>query len=110
MSITYAALIGEGDKWLEQAATTYRGGGDYGVATAEASIAAGYYARALLEKPDTFATLLSAQAQAKAAAAASPPVADTGLDAAVARHPAGKGRTAKRAAKRTPPRKGTTTS
>lgn len=96
MSATVAALIAEGDRWLEQAADTYRGGGAATHAAACAAIATAYYGRAAVEKQtDTFGALVMASMQQRAAAAkdgATPDSEAQERQAAKAsgRHPAGR--------------------
>ncbi|ABW88453.1 hypothetical protein SEA_EVANESCE_60 [Mycobacterium phage Evanesce] len=84
-NIAYRSLIAEGDQWLELARDTFSGGGDYNIAAAAAAIATAYYGRANIEKPEPIADLLTAAAQSRAAT----PAADTDLEQAVRRHPAG---------------------
>lgn len=93
MSAAHRALIAEGDRWLEQAVDTYRGGGSHTTATAEAAIAQAYFARALSEKPDMFASLLAAGAatngRPERPRRMTPAEADEHLEASIRRHPAG---------------------
>lgn len=92
MTMPYKALVATGDKWLDQADDTYRGGGGAQTAAAEAAIAGAYYARAMLEKPaaaNPVADMLPMIGKlfgAMRAAQANEP------DAAMGRHPAGKKR------------------
>jgi len=87
---SFRALLEQGDNWLEQSIDTYRGGGGMDTAAAEAAIASAHYARAQLERPDTFAAVLDASRRNKAAQADGDEAAraaarDSG------RHPAGRG-------------------
>lgn len=91
MSAAYRALIAEGDRWLMQADDTFRGGGDYAIATAQAAIATAHFARAALDKPDTLASLIQQggieRARQNRAAMTDPDAAERA--ASMERHPAG---------------------
>lgn len=91
VSAAFRALVAEGDRWLEQATATYQGGGDFGVAAAEGSIASAYYARAAIEKPDAFASLVAASA-AQRAHPTDPQAAERQAAKESGRHPAGRNR------------------
>lgn len=68
MTAPFKILTAEGDRWLDRATDSYRGGG-FAVGAVEAAIASAHYARAALEKPDTLASLLQAQQLAAVAQA-----------------------------------------
>lgn len=93
MTMPYKALVATGDRWLDMADETYRGGGGAQSAAAEAAIANAYYARAALEKPNPIDKLLPLLGNAagiiKALAATR---SSDSPDAAMGRHPAGKKR------------------
>lgn len=88
--IAFRSMVSDGDRWLERAVEGLQNGDDVVGAGSCAAIAQAYYTRAALEKPDTLASLLAAGAAAKGAQAE--PAAGDDVDAAVARHPAGKQR------------------
>lgn len=99
MSAAFRALVADGDRWLEEAVETYRGGGSFTCATACAAIATAYYGRAELEKPGAFDTLLERVAEQQQQAVqrrAGPTAGDIGeaeaRAASMRRHPAGRNR------------------
>ncbi|WP_431231486.1 hypothetical protein ACQ856_18160 [Mycolicibacterium psychrotolerans] len=71
----------QGDKWLDQAVDTYTGGGAMQIAATEASIAAGFYARAALTQAGIPLNTTIPQGYRR-----------DPVDASVDRHPAGKQR------------------
>jgi hypothetical protein len=94
MTMPYKALVATGDRWLDMADDTYRGGGGAASAAAEAAIANAYYARAALEKPNPIDKLMPLIGNVAGIVKALSAVrgADTETDAAMGRHPAGKKR------------------
>lgn len=84
MSATHRAMIGTGDRWLADAELAFNEG-RMDEATAAGTIAGAYFARAADERPDTFAELIRLSSQAQ-----KPGVGGGGgVDASMARHPAG---------------------
>lgn len=89
MTMPYKALVATGDRWLDMADETYRGGGAAQSAAAEAAIASAYYARAALERTNPLENMLP-QLITKFVVAVSSRATES--DAAMGRHPAGKKR------------------